>query len=103
MAWEYEGLFNSRIPGTSDLVTAAMTGDMDLRVGQMGYRTRTTTAGTRLEAELFPIYGRAKMGIVRQAKKNQTKEAQERASAPARETPEDLRVVETPEGGDGDV
>ena len=80
MAWEYDGLFNNRLSGTSDLAAAAITGDMDLRVGQMGYRTRTTTAGTRLEAELFPIYGRAKMGIVRAARKNQTKEAQERAN-----------------------
>ena len=80
MAWEYDGLFNNRLTDHGDMVNGILAEDLDLRVGQMGYKTRTTTAGTRLEAELFPIYGRAKMGKVRAAKKNQTKEAQERAN-----------------------
>ena len=80
MAWEYEGLFNNRISDRSDMVNGILAEDMDLRVGQMGYKVRTTTGGARLEAELFPVYGRAKMAAVRAAKKNQTKEAQERAN-----------------------
>lgn len=80
MAWEYDGLFNNRIQDNQDMVNGILAEDMDLRVGQMGYKARTTTAGTRLEAELFPVYGRAKMAAVRAAKKNQTKEAQERAN-----------------------
>lgn len=80
MAWEYEGLFDNRIPGTTNLMSAMQQEDLDLKVGQMGYRTRTTTAGKRLEAELYPAYGRVKMGQVRAAKRNQTKDAQERAN-----------------------
>ena len=80
MAWEYDGLFGNRIQDRGDLVNGVLAEDMDLRVGQMGYKARTTTAGTRLEAELFPVYGRAKMAAVRAAKKNLTKEAQERAN-----------------------
>ena len=80
MAWEYDGLFNNRLTDQSDMVNGILAEDLDLRVGQMGYKARTTTAGTRLEAELFPVYGRAKMAAVRAAKKNQTKEAQERAN-----------------------
>jgi len=80
MAWEYDGLFNNRLTDHGDMVNGILAEDMDLRVGQMGYKARTTTGGTRLEAELFPVYGRAKMAAVRAAKKNQTKEAQERAN-----------------------
>lgn len=80
MAWEYDGLFNNRIPDRDNLITTMLEEDMDLRVGQMAYKARTTTAGERLEAELFPVYGRAKMGKIRAAKKNQTKEAQEKAN-----------------------
>ena len=80
MAWEYDGLFNNRLIDNNDIVYRTTAEDMDLRVGQMGYRTRTTTGGARLEAELFPIYGKAKMSQVRAARKNQTKEAQERAN-----------------------
>ena len=80
MAWEYDGLFNNRLTDRGDMVNGILAEDLDLRVGQMGYKARTTTAGTRLEAELFPVYGRAKMAAVRAAKRNQTKEAQERAN-----------------------
>ena len=80
MAWEYEGLFNNRITEQDSMTNSLLAEDLDLRVGQMGYKTRTWKAGERLEAELFPVYGRAKMSQVRAAKKNQTKEAQERAN-----------------------
>ena len=80
MAWEYDGLFNNRLTDHGDMVNGILAEDLDLRIGQMGYRTRTTTAGARLEAELFPMYGRAKMSQVRAARKNQTKDAQEKAN-----------------------
>lgn len=80
MAWEYEGLFNNRITEQDNMANSLLAEDLDLRVGQMGYKTRTWKAGERLEAELFPVFGRAKMSQVRAAKKNQTKEAQERAN-----------------------
>lgn len=80
MAWEYEGLFNNRITEQDNITNSLLAEDLDLRVGQMGYKTRTWKAGERLEAELFPVFGKAKMSQVRAAKKNQTKEAQERAN-----------------------
>lgn len=80
MAWEYEGLFNNRITEQDNMANSLLAEELDLRVGQMGYKTRTWKAGERLEAELFPVFGKAKMSQVRAAKKNQTKEAQERAN-----------------------
>lgn len=80
MAWEYDGLFNNTVTEQDSLTNSMLSADMDLRVGQMGYRTKTWKAGERLEAELFPIFGKAKMAQVRAAKKNQTKEAQEKAN-----------------------
>jgi len=80
MAWEYDGLFNNTVTEQDSLTNSMLSADMDLRVGQMGYRTKTWKAGERLEAELFPIFGKAKMAQVRAAKKNQTKDAQEKAN-----------------------
>ena len=80
MGWEYESLFNvAQDPdGTQlDLWSAQPT---EIRVGRMGYRTRTTVAGERLEAEVFPIYGRAEAGRARAAKANVTREAQQRVN-----------------------
>jgi len=49
------------------------------RIGQMGYRTRTTVAGPRLEAEVYPIFGRNTEAMLRRAKKtNVTPEKQAR-------------------------
>ena len=59
MAWEYEGLFDV-IPSQEDDLLSEFwkTEDTDIRVGSMGYRTETTKAGTRLEARIYPIFGR---------------------------------------------
>ena len=79
MSWEYEALFDAEPGGgllgweTGDRKAAA------LRVGQMGYRTRTTVAGPRLEAEVYPIFGRNAEAMLRRAKKtNITPEKQQR-------------------------
>ena len=85
MAWEYEGLFDS-IRGT-DLAEAEDDGmlaafwrkeDTAIRVGSMGYRTRTTKAGERLEAEVYPVFGKEKIGRLRAEKKNRTPERVQR-------------------------
>lgn len=81
MAWEYEGLFDS-IRETDETAAADMgmlrdfwtKEDTAIRVGSMGYRTRTIKAGTRLEAEVYPIFGREKSGRLRAKKKNRTPE-----------------------------
>ena len=60
MAWEYEGLFDV-IPSQEENLLSSFwkIEDTDIRVGSMGYRTETTKAGDRLEARIYPIFGRA--------------------------------------------
>ena len=79
MAWEYEGLFDSiRETGAEDLLSEYWrTEPTSIRVGSMGYRTRTIKAGTRLEAEVHPIFGREKTARLRAAKQNITPERQQ--------------------------
>ena len=75
-AWEYEGLFDSIMHSdnqTEDMLTNFWkTEPSAIRVGSMGYRTRTIKAGNRLEAEVYPIFGREKSGRLRAEKKNRT-------------------------------
>lgn len=76
MAWEFEGLFDA-IPQAEDNLLAEywQAEETEIRCGSMGYRTRTTKAGTRLEAEIYPIFGRAKEKELRKKKKNETPDA----------------------------
>lgn len=78
MAWEYEGLFDA-MPDTGDedlLSEYWRTEATSTRIGSMGYRTRTTKAGTRLEAEVYPIFGRSMEATARREKQNMTAERQ---------------------------
>ena len=78
MAWEFEGLFDA-IPqdDREDLLTAYWrTEPTAARIGSMGYRTRTIKAGTRLEAEVYPIFGRNQEATARREKQNLTAERQ---------------------------
>ena len=78
MAWEYEGLFDA-IPETEreDLLADYWrTEATATRIGSMGYRTRTIKAGERLEAEVYPIFGRSQEKTAKRAKENLTKERQ---------------------------
>ena len=93
MGWEFEALFDV-VPARAeadglmdminwDLMNGAAGGNIrketSLRVGQMGYRTRTTVAGPRLEAEVYPVFGRSTEAFLRRAKKtNVTTERQQR-------------------------
>lgn len=81
MAWEYEGLFDV-IPSQEDDLLSEFwkTEDTDIRVGSMGYRTETTKAGTRLEARIYPIYGRCMEKKAKRAKK-------------IKETPEKMKAL----------
>lgn len=78
MAWEYEGLFDV-IPSDGDDLLGAYwkTEATATRIGSMGYRTRTIKAGTRLEAEVHPIYGRSMEQTARKEKLNLTRERQQ--------------------------
>lgn len=76
MSWEFEGLFDV-IPSEADLLAQFWKKeDTATRIGKMGYRTRTIKAGDRLEAEVYPIFGRAKEAAARRAKQNITPERQ---------------------------
>jgi hypothetical protein len=76
MAWEYEGLFDV-IPTDAGLLAEYWKSEATaLRIGQMGYRTLTVKAGTRLEAEVYPIFGRSMDRQAKEAKKEITKERQ---------------------------
>lgn len=78
MAWEYAGLFDAIVNDSQDDLLADYWKSQPtaIRVGSMGYRTRTTKAGTRLEAEIHPLFGREKEGRLREARKNMTPERQ---------------------------
>lgn len=78
--WEYAELFDAeaepedpegQLSFWRDSVTA-------LRIGQMGYKRRTTKAGDRLEAEIYPVFGREERERLRAAKRNTTPEKQKR-------------------------
>ena len=73
MAWEFEGLFDA-IPTDTGLLADYWRSEAIERISGMGYRTRTTKAGTRLEAEIYPIFGRAMEQTARKAKANITPE-----------------------------
>lgn len=77
--WEYAALFD--VPDQPTALEQAMKQSewwtregCDLRVGQMGYRTKTTLAGDTLVAEIYPAWGREKKRQLRAAKKNLTPE-----------------------------
>ena len=85
MSWEFELLFDvspgksgSLIEGQWDSSGYWRDIPTEIRVGRMGYRTRTIKAGPRLEVEIFPIFGREAAGRARAARQNVTPEAVQR-------------------------
>ena len=76
MSWEYEDLFNNRITGDGSFLEEPSF----IAVGQMGYRRRTTVSGPRIDAEVFPVFGRNQRGDLRRARSQITREAQQRAN-----------------------
>ena len=76
MGWEYEDLFNNRMTGDGSFLEEPSF----IQVGRMGYRRRTTVSGPRIDAEVFPVFGRHQRGELRRAKSRITREAQQRAN-----------------------
>ena len=76
MSWEYEDLFNNRVTGDGSFLEEPSF----IPVGRMGYRRRTTVSGPRIDAEVFPVFGRNQRGDLRRAKNQVTREAQQRAN-----------------------
>ena len=76
MAWEFEDLFNNRRAEDGGFLAEPCF----IPVGTMGYRRRTTVSGPRIDAEVFPVFGRGVKTMLRRAKSQQTGEAQQRAN-----------------------
>ena len=76
MAWEFEDLFNNRIAEDGGFLAEPCF----IPVGKMGYRRRTTVSGPRIDAEVFPVFGKHQRGDLRRAKHQMTREAQPRAN-----------------------
>ena len=76
MAWEFEDLFNNKRAEDGGFLQEPCF----IPVGQMGYRRRTTVSGPRIDAEVFPVFGRGVKTMLRKAKHNITPEAQQRAN-----------------------
>ena len=79
MSWEFEDLFDVGAEPEGGLLDSYWREQpTEIRVGRMGYRTRTIKAGPRLEVEIYPIFGRENSGRLRAAKRNLTPEAVQR-------------------------
>ena len=76
MGWEYEDLFNNRVMDDGSFLAEPSF----IPVGKMGYRRVTTVSGPRIDAEVFPAFGRNQRGDLRRAKSQITREAQQRAN-----------------------
>ena len=76
MSWEYEDLFNNRVMDDGSFLSEPSF----IPVGRMGYRRRTTVSGPRIDAEVFPMFGRNQRCDLRRAKSRITREVQQRAN-----------------------
>jgi len=76
MGWEFEDLFNNIRTADGGFLQEPCF----VPVGKMGYRRRTTVSGPRIDAEVFPVFGRRMRGTLRRARSQQTKEAQQKAN-----------------------
>ena len=84
MSWDFEDLFDISAKRSGSLLDGEWQDGYwrdlptEIRVGRMGYRTRTIKAGPRLEVEIYPIFGKESTGRARAAKANLTPEAVQR-------------------------
>ena len=77
MAWEFEDLFNNTRTDDGGFLAEPYF----LPVGQMGYKRRTTVSGPRIDAEVFPVFGRGVKTMLRKARTgNGTPDAQKKAN-----------------------
>ena len=79
MGWAYEGIFEEMPKDQEDLLGSWWRSQPSaIRVGTMGYRTKTVKAGPMLEAEVYPMFGREQEKRARKARENITPEKQSR-------------------------
>ena len=64
MSWEFEDLFNNVMTGDGGFLEEPCF----IPIGKMGYKRRTTVSGPRIDAEVFPVFGRQMRGALRRAR-----------------------------------
>lgn len=73
-SFEFEDLFDVRAAGMTPMDEAYWrTEPLGLKKGVMGYRTETLKAGPRLEATVYPLFGRNETARIRKVKQHQTR------------------------------
>ncbi len=77
MAWEYEILFDTEVSGKEDQRLWSVL-PSSLQVGSMGYRRHRVKAGTRMEVDIYPAFGREDIGKLRAAKERVSSDAMRR-------------------------
>lgn len=90
MSWEYEDLFNNRRNADGGFLDEPCF----IPVGKMGYRRKTTVSGPRIDAEVFPVFGRQMRGALRRARNSQTSEAHLKALRKANEARSILKAIQ---------
>lgn len=76
MSWEFEDLFNNR----RDADGGFLAEPCYIPVGKMGYRRKSTISGPRLDAEVYPAFGKQTCRALRRAKAQLTCKAQQIAN-----------------------
>lgn len=79
IGWEYEALFD--VEGMTELEQQLWQANpCSIKVGSMGYRTKTTRAGKRLEVDVYPVFGYQDRMRARAAKQQITPETMRRVN-----------------------
>lgn len=79
IGWEYEALFD--VEGMTELEQQLWQANpCGIKVGSMGYRTKTTRAGKRLEVDIYPVFGYQDRMRARAAKQQITPETMRRVN-----------------------
>lgn len=101
MSWEFEDLFNNRLTEDGGFLNEPSF----IPVGKMGYRRRTTVSGKRIDAEVYPVFGRQQVGYLRKAKAQAVSPAHIEAQQKANEKRSWLRLIQIVEANftDDDV
>lgn len=76
IGWAYEALFDAEPTALEQRIWQNM--PSGIKVGSMGYRTKTTKAGKRLEVDVYPLWGRVDYTRANKALKEVTPETMRR-------------------------
>lgn len=76
IGWAYEALFDAEPTALEQRIWQNI--PSGIKVGSMGYRTKTTRAGLRLEVDVYPLWGRVDYAKANKALKGVTPETMKR-------------------------